>query len=227
MLLGAANPRPSLPTALRDDQRIDADEPAAQIDQRAAAAARVDRRVRLDVDHRRSGSSCRATALTTPSDTEFCKPERAAEAPARPARLQLIRVAERQGRQVPFVDLITARSVSTSMPTSWRPRSGCVVAQDRPAGGRHGHLDAQPVGAADDVRVRDDEAVRDDDDAGSRRALGGDQVGGAENRSVARRCTSVGDDLHDGGIHEARRRLSPSSLKSAAACTRLSMCRPG
>jgi hypothetical protein len=53
MLLGAA--RQARAPVFRSYQRIDTDQVAAQIDERPATAARVNRRIRLDVNHGRLG----------------------------------------------------------------------------------------------------------------------------------------------------------------------------
>ena len=61
-------------SALGKNKSVDADDRAVHIDQRASAIARVDGGVGLDVGHCFFRMGWRATALTTPMVTEFCKP---------------------------------------------------------------------------------------------------------------------------------------------------------
>ena len=75
MFDGTAKPMPTLPPAA-DDRGVDADQLAAQVDQRAAGVAGVDRRVGLDelLVARRRRRAERPTALTMPEVTVWPTP---------------------------------------------------------------------------------------------------------------------------------------------------------
>ena len=99
MLLGAANPRPSLPPPCGQQQRVDAHQLAGGVHQRTAAAARVDRRVGLDVDHRVVGLELPSHRAHHAHRHRVVEAERAAEREHQLPGAQPVGIAERERRQ--------------------------------------------------------------------------------------------------------------------------------
>jgi hypothetical protein len=62
------------PTRLGEDQGVQPDELTVHVHEGTSAVARVDRRVRLNIDGRTVGIRCRATEVTTPIVTELRSP---------------------------------------------------------------------------------------------------------------------------------------------------------
>ena len=149
------------------DRAVDADHLAADVDERAARVAGVDRRVGLDevgdrvaVAGSRPGSG-RPFALMMPAVTVKSRPSGIADRHdplARRARL-LSSPSGATGRLVPSI-LITATSVVGSRPITFAVEDALVEQ-------RHRHL----VGVGDDVVVREDVAVLRHDEAGAARLL--------------------------------------------------------
>ena len=163
----------------RGDEGVDADDAAAQVDERSAAAARADRRVALHVDHRRLGLQLPGHRAHDPERYGVVEPERAAERDHDLPGPKVVGIAEGQRRQAGRLDLddgevgleIETDDAAVQQPPARR--------QDR-AAGRHGrHLDADALRAADHVRVGHDEARGVDDRAGPGRPLRAHQVGRA------------------------------------------------
>ena len=93
--------------AARQNRGVDADQFAAQIDQRAAGIARIDRGVGLDeILVAESGlMPLRPSALTMPAVTVCCEAEGIADGDHVVADLELGRIAERHGDQVRLLGL--------------------------------------------------------------------------------------------------------------------------
>ena len=87
---------PLVAAALREDERVDADHAARGVHQRSAAAAGVDRRVGLDVDHRVVGLELPADRAHDAHRHRVVEAERAAEREHQLAGAQRVGIAERQ-----------------------------------------------------------------------------------------------------------------------------------
>ena len=120
-------PRPSLPPPATAIERVDAHEPAAQIDQRSAAAARIDRRVGLHVDHRRLGLELPRDGADDAERHRVVRGRAGCRTRARAVR-RCSSSESPNGSAGRFRSstLITARSVSRSIPTIARRRFGCA-----------------------------------------------------------------------------------------------------
>ena len=170
---------------LRQDQRVDPDDSAMQIDQRPAAAARIERRVGLDVNHRRLGLELSRGGAHDTERHRVVEPERAAKCQHELTGAQMVGIPERQCGKIPFLDL-EHREVRFEIDADDRGVNGAALrCENRVAGAGQPDVDAQPLRTGDHVRVRDDVAVRGDDHAGAGRALRGDEVCGASDRAVS------------------------------------------
>ena len=97
--------QPLVPAGLRQDERVDAYDVAGSIDERAAAITRIDRRVRLDINHRvlglelpcDSAHDAHRDGVLEAKGTPECKHDLAGTKP--------IRIAELEKRQVALVRL--------------------------------------------------------------------------------------------------------------------------
>ena len=210
MLLGAANAKSLVPAAPGRDQRIESHELAIDVHERAAAAARVDGRVRLHIDHRRVGLHLARDRTDDAERDRVVQAERTAAREHELSRFQFFGIAERQRRQVLQIDL-DDREIGLHIDADHLSRHGSAPRrEDRLPGDRHGNLDAQPLGAGDDVRVRDDVAIGSDNDARSRCALGRDEIGVARHDALPGRERRR-EDLDDGRADDACRRFERSA----------------
>ena len=144
--------------AARLDQRIDADQLAFRVDQRAAAVARIDRRVgldeRLEAELARQRLQATAFGAHDAGRNRAAQVERAADGEHPLAQTQVVRVAHRDRRQVRRVDL-NERHVGRRVGPDHLRVERTVVVQ------RH----AQFRGVFHDMVIRDDIPVGADDHA--------------------------------------------------------------
>ncbi len=192
--------------ALRRNQRVDADQPAAEIDERTAAAPRVDRRIGLHPDHRRLRLELACDGADNPQRDRVGEPERAAECQHELTGLQRLGVGERHGRQLVALDLDDREIGLEVDPDDLRPDHVGARAENRRPRRRPRHLDPETSGAAHDVGIRDDVTRRIDDDTGARGTLGPNQIPAAGKQSVACRVRRR-EDLHHGRTDGASGRL--------------------
>ena len=103
--LGNREAEPFVASRLRHDERVDADDFAADVDERTAGVAGIDRRVGLDVDQRRIGIDLSRHGRHEPMRQAVAQPDRAAEREHRFALPHLRVGRERQRRQLQAIDL--------------------------------------------------------------------------------------------------------------------------
>ena len=160
MSIGIANESAHVAAGARKDQRVDADDFALDVEQRAARIAGVDRGVGLDV---RDEVFLRQIAALRADDAgghRVLEAERLADRDHPFADLQLVGVADRDLRQVLRLDL-EQRHVGALVGADDLGLELALV----------GELDVDFVGAVDDMRVGDEEAVGRNDEAGADRLL--------------------------------------------------------
>ena len=188
-----------VPAGLRQDERIDADDVAGSIDERAAAIARIDRRVRLDVNHRVLGLELPRDGAHDAHRDGVLEAEGASEREHDLARTERIRIAELEKRQVAFVRLEN-REVRLEIDTDdlrtdeapARPENGAAGAR------RLRDQDPDPMGARRDVRVGHDVAVRAQNHARSATPLLRDEL--MRGNETAAGAVAAHQDLYDGGV---------------------------
>jgi hypothetical protein len=141
----------------RVDQRVDADDLAPHVEQRSSGIARIDRDVGLDEGHQVLLWQVTPLRTDDAGGHRVLEPERLADRDHPFADLQLVRVADRDSRQVLGVDL-DQRDVGPLVGADHLGRELALV--------RQFHLDF--VRTVDDVRVGHDIAVGGDDEARTR-----------------------------------------------------------
>ena len=187
---------------LRVDEGVDADQPALGIDQRAAAVARIDGRVGLDVDHRVFRRQLARDGADDAERDRRVEAERAAEREHQLARPQRVGVAEGERRQRLGLDLDHRQIGLVIDRDDLRADRAAAPAEDGASGlaarRRKRQLDLDARRVLDHVRVGHDVAVGIDDDAGAAAPL--------EHRLRARvgivlvwRREAGDEDLHDAG----------------------------
>ena len=157
MSIGMAKPMPLL---FDGDRRVDADDVAAGVEQRAARVARVDGGVGLDEVRQRLVVVGRDRAALgrhdAARDRVRVRAERAADGDDELADLERVRVADRGGRQAGGVDLDDGE-VGQRVDAVDRAGQDAAVLE----------LDVELLAALDDVVVGEDPAVAVEDDAGA------------------------------------------------------------
>ncbi len=151
---------PHVPAGAREDQRVDADDLAPEIEQRAAGVARIDRGVRLDVGDQVFLRQVASLGADDARGHRVLETEGLADRDDPLAHLELVRIADRHLRQIPGFDLqhgdvgalVGADDLGLELATV-------------------GELDADLVGAVDDVGVGDEVAVGRDDETRTDRLL--------------------------------------------------------
>jgi hypothetical protein len=177
-----------------------------QIDQRPAAAARIERRVGLDVNHRGLGLELSRNGAHDTERHRVVEPERAAKSQHQLTGAQTVGIPERQCGKILFLDL-EDREVGFEIDADDRCVNGAALrGENGVAGAGQPDVDAQSLRTGDDVSVRDDVAVCSDDHAGAGRAVRGDQVCCASDRAVS---GDVGgrEDLDHRRRHETGKRF--------------------
>jgi hypothetical protein len=176
----------SIATRLAGDQSVNADKTSADVDERSAAAARIDRRVRLHVDHRRLRPQLAGDGADDPEGDRVVQTERAAEGEHELSGAQFVGVAEGQRRQVARVDF-DHREIGLEIESDdLGIEAASARAQDRAAVGGERQLHADALRAAHDVRIGDDVAIGIDDHAGSGCPLRRNQIAAARDDRIAR-----------------------------------------
>ena len=121
---------------LREDQRVDADEPALGVDQRPAAVARIDGRVGLDVDHRVVGLELPRHRADDAQRHRVVEARAGCRTPARSARAAASSESPKASAGSPLAStLSTARSVSSSIADDLRRHTRGRAPQNRPLPG--------------------------------------------------------------------------------------------
>ena len=147
---------------LGDDLRVDADELAFGIHQRAAGVALVNRSIGLQeiLVAPAAGPGGSALGADDPHRHRLANTERIADRQHNVTNLDALGIAERDRMEVRRVDLDHGQIARLVCAHHLRRQRAAVV-----------HLDADAVRALDDVVVGEDVAVGADDDAGTERAL--------------------------------------------------------
>ena len=138
---------------LRQNQCVDPDDPAAQIDQRSAAIARVDRRVGLHVNHRRLAIELPRDRAHDAERHRVVESERAAKLQDELTSAQIVGIAERHVGEIPLVDL-DDREVRFEIDAGNRRLYGAASRpENRIAGYRQRDIDLQPLRTGDFVTM--------------------------------------------------------------------------
>jgi hypothetical protein len=196
---GGGEPDAFAASALGEDEGIDAHDLPFRVEEGAAAVARIDGRIRLDVDHPSVGLDLPCHRAHHAERHRAVQAERAAEGDDDLALPQGLRVAEGKEGEAGLHDL-QEREVALLVDADHLGADDTARRLEDGAGGhglgaRRSQHDLHPARAGHDVRVGDDVAVRADEHARSARLLRGQErplAGGIAGR------VGGGQHLHHG-----------------------------
>ena len=195
---------------LRDDERVDADDFATDVHQRAARVPGIDGRVGLNVDERRIRIDLARHRRDQAVGHAVAQADRAAE---RKDHFPLTEIGvrrQRQRRQLHIIHFEQRQVQLGGDANDARGEERCPSGQgrrDRSIGVADGHDDLDAPRAVDDVGVRQDVALRIDHESRPGRPLPANDHVGVARRPFGPRAITADEDLHHAWPDFLRQRI--------------------